>query len=117
VPAAFVPGRPETPASVPWAAGLLVSGGAAGGLRVSLPVPEYLFAMKRMAMRPEGVEGSHDIADIEALAAICQLRGAEDALRLVEAFYPAARVPAKVRFGVEEIMERVAKGAAGGASM
>jgi hypothetical protein len=87
------------------------------GLRVSLPVPEYLFAMKRMAMRPEGVEGSHDIADIEAPAAICQLRGAEDALRLVEAFYPAARVPAKVRFGVEEIMERVAKGAAGGASM
>jgi hypothetical protein len=52
-------------------------GGPAGGLRISLPAPEYLFAMKCMAMRPEGIEGSRDISDI--------------------------------RFGVEEIMERVAR--------
>ena len=28
-------------------------------------------------------------------------------LALVEAFYPSFRIPPKVRFGVEEIMERV----------
>jgi len=33
----------------------------AGGLRLYVPVPEYLFAMKCMAMRPEGIEGSRDI--------------------------------------------------------
>jgi hypothetical protein len=86
------------------------SGGADGGLRVSMPTPEYLFAMKCMAMRPEGIEGSKDISDIEALAVICRIRTADDALRLVEAFYPAQRIPPRVRFGVEEIMERVAKG-------
>lgn len=80
----------------------------AGGLRIHLPTPEYLFAMKCMAMRPEGLEGSHDISDIEALADVAGIADVETALSLVEAFYPASRIPPKVRFGVEEIMERVA---------
>jgi hypothetical protein len=80
----------------------------AGGLRIHVPTPEYLFAMKCMAMRPEGLEGSHDISDIEALADAADIADVETALSLVEAFYPASRVPPKVRFGVEEIMERVA---------
>jgi hypothetical protein len=79
-----------------------------GGLRIHVPTAEYLFAMKCMAMRPEGIDGSHDISDIEALAAIAGIADAESALSLVEAFYPAARIPPKVRFGVEEIMERLA---------
>ncbi len=79
-----------------------------GGLRIHTPTPEYLFAMKCMAMRPEGLEGSHDISDIEALADIAGIEDAQAALALVEAFYPSARIPPKVRFGVEEIMEKVA---------
>ena len=78
-----------------------------GGLRVHVPVPEYLFAMKCMAMRPEGLQGSHDISDIVALADEADIKDAEEALSLVEAFYPAARIPPKVRFGVEEIMGKV----------
>ena len=35
------------------------------------------------------------------------------ALALVKSFYPSARIPAKVRFGVEEIMERVVARRAG----
>lgn len=77
------------------------------GLRVFVPSPEYLFAMKCMAMRAEGIDGSHDISDIEALAEIAKIPDAKSALELVESFYPARRVPPKVRFGVEEIMERV----------
>lgn len=80
---------------------------ASGGLRVHIPVPEYLFAMKCMAMRPEGIDGSHDISDIETLADEAEIEDAQAALSLVEAFYPAARIPPKVRFGVEEIMARV----------
>lgn len=78
-----------------------------GGLRIYTPTPEYLFAMKCMALRPEGLEGSHDISDIEALADIAGINDAGTALSLVEAFYPASRIPPKVRFGVEEIMEKV----------
>lgn len=80
------------------------------GLRVFVPSPQYLFAMKCMAMRPEGIDGSHDVSDIEALAGIAEIRDAKSALELVESFYPAGRIPPKVRFGVEEIMERVAAG-------
>lgn len=78
-----------------------------GGLRVYTPTPEYLFALKCMAMRPDGLDGSHDISDIEALADIAGIRDSAAALSLVEEFYPSSRIPPKVRFGVEEIMERV----------
>ena len=63
--------------------------------------------MKCMAMRPEGIEGSRDIADIEALADHAGIADVAGALSLVEAFYPSAHIPPKVRFGVEEIMARV----------
>ena len=78
-----------------------------GGLRIHVPAPEYFFAMKCMSMRPEGIEGSRDISDIEALAVAIGISDAATALSLVEAFYPSARIPPKVRFGVEEIMQRV----------
>lgn len=82
-------------------------GTESGGLRLYIPAPEYLFAMKCMAMRPEGIEGSHDISDIENLAEVAGIEDVPAALAIVEAFYPSSQVPAKVRFGVEEIMERV----------
>lgn len=83
------------------------SGAAEGGLRVIMPTPEYLFAMKCMAMRPDGIEGSHDISDIELLADAALIQDAAHALSLIEQFYPASRIPPKVSFGVEEIMQRV----------
>jgi hypothetical protein len=88
---------------------------AAGGtgLRVFTPAPEYLFAMKCMSMRAEGMDGSHDISDIELLAEIAGIADADAALKVVEQFYPAARIPAKVEFGVREILERVVERRAG----
>jgi hypothetical protein len=82
-------------------------GSPRGGLRIHVPSPAYLFAMKCMAMRPEGLDGSHDISDIEALAGILGVRNSSEALSLIEGFYPWSRIPPKVRFGVEEIMERL----------
>jgi hypothetical protein len=83
------------------------SAASGGGLRVIMPTPEYLFAMKCMAMRPEGIEGSHDISDIELLADAAMIEDSAHALSLIEQFYPASRIPPKVSLGVEEIMQRV----------
>jgi hypothetical protein len=83
--------------------------GEGGGVRIYTPSPEYLFAMKCMAMRPEGLDGSHDIADIQFLAKEIGIQNTEVALSLIEMFYPRSRIPAKVAFGVEEIMERIAQ--------
>lgn len=82
-------------------------GSPTAGLRIYTPTPEYLFAMKCLAMRPEGINGSHDISDIEFLADHARVPDVEAALRLVESFYPANQIPAKARFGIEEIMQRV----------
>lgn len=84
------------------------------GLRILLPTPTYLFAMKCMAMRAEGIDGSHDITDIEALADLAGIESAEEALGIVEQFYPASRIAPKVRFGIEEIMQRVLERREGG---
>lgn len=81
--------------------------GARGGLRVYVPSPEYLFAMKCMAMRLDDPEVS-DVADIEHLAAILDIHTTQAALDIVESFYPRSEIPAKVQFGVEEIMTRLA---------
>ena len=61
-----------------------------------------------MSMRAEGLDGSHDISDIELLADLAGIKDANAALGIVEQFYPSSRIPPKVRFGIEEIMERVA---------
>ena len=83
--------------------------GEEGGLRLFTPTPEYLFAMKCMAMRPQGHEGSQDFDDIRKLAEIAQIKTADEALSLVESFYPPERIPPKVRFGIEEIMHGLAR--------
>ncbi|MBI4968789.1 MAG: hypothetical protein HZC25_11795 [Rhodospirillales bacterium] len=83
------------------------------GVRIYVPTAQYLFAMKCMAMRLDGIEGSHDIADIENLAPLAGIETARQALDLIADFYPQERIPAKVRFGVEEIMERLAQRKAG----
>jgi len=78
-----------------------------GGLRIHTPAPEYLFAMKCMAMRTETVGNVSDKLDIEALAHEIGIKDARTALEIVESFYPPSGIPPKVRFGVEEIMEKM----------
>lgn len=79
-----------------------------GGLRVYVPSPEYLFAMKCMAMRISAADAAADPQDIEALAKIIGINDVSKALELVESFYPRRLIPAKVKFVMEEIMERIA---------
>jgi hypothetical protein len=73
------------------------------GLRVVLPSPQYLFAMKCMAMRVGGVEQTQDRSDIELLARELRITNAEQALAIVSAFYPDSQVTPRTKFGIEEI--------------
>lgn len=73
------------------------------GLRVYTARPEYLFAMKCRAMRVGGVESSSDIDDIKLLARAIGIKGSQDALSLVEKFYPQNMLQPKTRLGLEEI--------------
>lgn len=54
-----------------------------------------------------GIGAGNDVPDIEALAEILQINDVHEALALIEGFYPAGQIPAKVRFGVEEIIQPV----------
>ena len=74
------------------------------GLRVFIPKPEYMFAMKCRAMRVGGVEGSADIDDIRSLAQELGIPNIEQGLAIVESFYPANLLEPKTRLGLEEIL-------------
>ncbi len=81
----------------------------APGLRVFLARPEYLLAMKCMAMRLDAASSSPDVEDIKLLVQALELSSAEQVLDIVSLYYPEKRVPPKTQFGVEEIMARLAK--------
>jgi hypothetical protein len=73
------------------------------GLRVFVAKPEYLFAMKCRAMRVGGVDSSSDLDDIKLLAQRIGITNSEQALALVEKYYPHDIIEPKTRFGLEEI--------------
>jgi hypothetical protein len=73
------------------------------GLRVFVAKPEYLFAMKCLAMRVGGVDTNSDINDIKLLAREIGIKASEEALTLVEKFYPRNMLEPKMRLGLEEI--------------
>jgi hypothetical protein len=75
-------------------------------LRLTMPVPEYLLAMKCMAARLGGTAGEPtDVADIHFLIRHLQLKTARDVLDLVGQYYPAHRIPAKTQYLVEGLFE------------
>jgi hypothetical protein len=71
-------------------------------LKVFVPIPEYLLAMKCLAFRlgPE----FHDEDDVRYLLRYLNIERAQDALAVVEHYYPAERIPAKTRFALEELL-------------
>jgi hypothetical protein len=73
------------------------------GLRVFLARPEYLFAMKCRAMRIAGSDNQQDLADIRGLAVLIGLKTADEAMDLIQSFYPKGLIEPKTQFGLEEI--------------
>ena len=73
------------------------------GLRVLVASPAYLFAMKCLAMRAGGTGGPDDTQDVRRLAAVLGIESVNEAIAVVMRYYPAAALPPKTRFGLEEI--------------
>lgn len=71
-------------------------------LAVFVAVPEYLLALKCMAMRL-GAE-FQDEADVRFLLRLLELRTAEAALAVVGRYFDPARVPLKTRLALGELM-------------
>jgi hypothetical protein len=69
--------------------------------------PEYLFAMKCLAMRVGGIETNSDIDDIRLLARAIGIKESQEALALVEKFYPQNMLQPKTRLGLEEIFSNL----------
>lgn len=71
-------------------------------LKVFVPVPEYLLAMKCLAFRlgPE----FHDEDDVRYLLRYLNVERADDALAIVERYYPADRIPVKTRLALQELL-------------
>ncbi|PHX95549.1 MAG: hypothetical protein CK546_01790 [Pedosphaera sp.] len=75
-------------------------------LRLTMPVPEYLLAMKCMAARLGGTTGeSSDVPDILFLLRHLKLKSASAALEIVAQYYPANRIPVKTQYLVEGLFE------------
>ena len=75
-------------------------------LRLTMPTPEYLLAMKCMASRLGIAAGeADDAADIVFLIRHLGLRSPEAVLGIVSAYYPPGEVPVRTRFLVESLFE------------
>ena len=75
-------------------------------LRITMPMPEYLLAMKCMAARLGGTTGeSSDVPDIVFLIRHLQLKSAPAVLEIVAQYYPANRTPVKTQYLVEGLFE------------
>ena len=79
------------------------------GLRVFVARPEYLLAMKCIAMRVDPAEASEDVGDIKLLIQTLGLTAVDQVLNIVADYYPNNRIRPKTQFGVEEIMDRLAR--------
>ena len=73
------------------------------GLRVFVPSPEYLLAMKLMAMRIDPAAGTSDLVDIINLMDVVGLKTPEEALDFAATFYPEARISARLHLGIRAL--------------
>jgi hypothetical protein len=75
-------------------------------LRLTMPVPEYLLAMKCMASRIGGTSGDQsDVSDIMFLIRHLGLKSADGVLDIVAQYYPANQIPAKTQFLIEGLFD------------
>jgi hypothetical protein len=73
------------------------------GLRVFVPSPEYMLAMKLMAMRLDPTGAKSDFADIINLIDVVGLNTPEDLVDFAASFYPEAKISGRLRLGIREL--------------
>jgi hypothetical protein len=70
-------------------------------LKVYVPEPDYLLAMKTLAARVEGT----DPEDVRFLIELLDLNSAEEVFAILEKYYPRQRIKPATQLFVEEIFE------------
>lgn len=71
-------------------------------LKVFVATPEYLLAMKCLAMRIG--EEFHDVEDVRYLLRYLNVRSYDEALKVIGGFYPIERFPQKTLYALEELI-------------
>ena len=71
-------------------------------LKVMVAVPEYMLAMKCLAMRIG--EEFHDEADVRYLLRNLDIRTYEKACEVISKYYPLNKLPQKTLYALEEIL-------------
>lgn len=71
------------------------------GLRVWVPEPEYMLAMKAISARFDTNDGN----DLKLLIRTLNLNSSESVLAIVEKYYPSHEIPARVGFFVQELFD------------
>ncbi|MGH8138706.1 MAG: DUF6036 family nucleotidyltransferase [Steroidobacteraceae bacterium] len=75
-------------------------------LRLTMPVPEYLLAMKCMASRIGGTTGEQsDVSDIVFLIRHLGLKSARDVLDIVAQYYPANQISVRAQYLIEGLFD------------
>jgi hypothetical protein len=75
-------------------------------LRLTMPTPEYLLAMKCMASRIDPVQSEGgDVRDIIFLIRHLGLKSAAAVMGVVAEYYPASQIPIKAQYLVESLFE------------
>lgn len=70
------------------------------GIRVSVPSPDYLLALKVVAARVD-----RDVDDITFLAELCGYTTADEVLDCAQRWFPQHRIQTKAQFLVEELFQ------------
>lgn len=78
----------------------------AEGIRVSVPAPDYLIAMKALAMRIDAADPK-DRMDLKRLIALQGYTTAAQVIEVVADHYPASRIPPRTVFGIEELLDEL----------
>ena len=71
-------------------------------LKVYIPIPGYIFAMKAISMRimPE----SSDIEDLKLLIKIVKIKTVEEGINIIKKFYPEKLIPQRTYYALDELI-------------
>lgn len=70
-------------------------------LKVFVPEPDYLLAMKALAARA----GTYDREDVKELIEILDIKSAEEVLDIVEKYYPKNQIKPQTQYFIEELFQ------------
>lgn len=71
-------------------------------LKVYVPEPDYLLAMKAISARAE----SYDPEDVKLLIELLRLKGPDEVFAVIEKYYPRQQIKPATQYFIEELFEQ-----------